>query len=38
VPREQPIKVEHQTSGVTQSGGFTNDSPADQGSTVRVVL
>jgi len=36
MPHEPPvnIKVEHQTSGVTQSGGFTNGSPADQGNTV----
>ena len=35
VPCEQPIKAEHQSSGVTQSGGFTNGSPADQGNLVK---
>jgi len=34
VPRDQPIKVEHPTPGVTQSGGFTNGSPADQGNSL----
>lgn len=33
MPREQTIKIEHhQTSGVAQSVGFANGSPADQGN------
>lgn len=34
MPREQPIKVEHQSGAVTPSGGFTDGSPADQGNSV----
>jgi len=33
-PREQPIKVEHQTDGGAQSGSFTDGSPADQGNVL----
>jgi len=34
VPRDQPIKTEHPSSGVTQSAGLANGSPSDQGSAV----
>ena len=38
LPRDQPIKVEHQPAGLAQPAGFANGSPPDQGSTMNALV